>query len=321
MHADPLKIACLGECMIELRPHAPGLLAQGYAGDTYNTAVYLKRLDVDGRLDVQYATGLGGDPFADEMLEAWRAERVGERLVRRVPERTTGLYAIRTDSSGERHFSYWREQSAARVYLEGAPSPLETHAESIDLLYLSGITLAVMASSLGGRLPVLLQRIRGAGGRIAFDNNYRARLWPSPQAARSAFEMLYRHADVALVTLDDEAAIDPSRDAAAHLARVLALDCREVVVKRGEQSTLVREAGRAPVEVPVQPVARVVDTTGAGDSFAAGYLWRRLAHAPVEAAVALGNRLAGIVIQHPGAIVPRAAMAGLVADEAAGAAR
>ena len=70
-----------------------------------------------------------------------------------------------------------------------------------------------------------------------------------------------------------------------------------------------------------EPVARVVDTTGAGDSFAAGYLWRRLAHTPVEAAVALGNRLARIVIQHPGAIVPRAAMAGLLADEAAGAAR
>ena len=188
------------------------------------------------------------------MLEAWRAEGVGEELVRRVPERTTGLYAIRTDPSGERHFSYWREQSAARVYLEGTPAPLELHAESIELLYLSGVTLAVMASALGGRLPALLHRIRRAGGRIAFDNNYRARLWPSPQAARAAFEMLYRHADIALVTLDDEAAIDPSLDGAAQLARVLALGCREVVVKRGEHSTLVREAGRAPVEMPVQPV-------------------------------------------------------------------
>ena len=133
--------------------------------------------------------------------------------------------------------------------------------------------------------------------------------------------MLYAHADIALVTLDDEAAIDPSRDAAAHLDRVLALDCREVVVKRGERSTLVREAGRAPVEIPVQPVMRVVDTTGAGDSFAAAYLWRRLGGAPVEEAVALGNRLAGIVIQHPGAIVPRNAMADLLEGERVAAAR
>ena len=133
--------------------------------------------------------------------------------------------------------------------------------------------------------------------------------------------MLYRHADIALVTLDDEAAIDPSREADAHLARVLALDCREVVVKRGERSTLVREANRAPVEIAVEPVPRVVDTTGAGDSFAAAYLWRRLAGASVEDAVALGNRLAGIVIQHPGAIVPRSAMADLLTAERARGAR
>ena len=321
MSAAPLKVACLGECMIELRPHAPGLLAQGYAGDTYNTAVYLKRLDVTGRLELHYATALGGDPFADEMLEAWRAEGVGEGLVRRIPERTTGLYAIRTDATGERHFSYWREQSAARVYLEGAPAPLEACAETIDLLYLSGITLAVMASALGGRLEALLERIRAAGGKVAFDNNYRARLWPSAQDARRAFEHAYAHCDIALVTLDDEAAINPAHAAEAQLARVLALPCTEVVVKRGARPTLVREAGRAPIELPVLPVASVVDTTGAGDSFAAGYLTRRLAGAGVEDAVDLGNRLARLVIQHPGALVPRAAMGELLAAERARAAR
>jgi 2-dehydro-3-deoxygluconokinase len=321
MSAAPLKIACLGECMIELRPHAPGLLAQGYAGDTYNTAVYLARLDVDARLDVQYATALGGDPFADEMLAAWRAEGVGESLVRRIPERSTGLYAIRTDAAGERHFSYWREQSAARAYLEGAPAPLEACAETIDLLYLSGITLAVMASALGGRLEALLERVRAAGGRVAFDNNYRARLWPSAQGARRAFEHAYAHCDIALVTLDDEAAIDPAHDAEAHLARVLALPCAEVVVKRGARPTLVRAAGRAPIERPVPAVASVVDTTGAGDSFAAGYLTRRLAGASAEDAVDLGNRLARLVIQHPGALVPRTAMDELLAAERARAAR
>jgi len=78
-----LTIACLGECMIELRPHAPGLLALGYAGDTYNTAVYLKRLDAEGRLAVHYATGLGEDTFADDMVDAWREEGIADDLARR----------------------------------------------------------------------------------------------------------------------------------------------------------------------------------------------------------------------------------------------
>jgi 2-dehydro-3-deoxygluconokinase len=308
-----LKIACLGECMIELRPHAPGLLAQGYAGDTYNTAVYLKRLDADGRLSVHYATGLGEDAFADDMLDAWREEGVADDLVRRIPGRSTGLYSIRTDDRGERHFSYWREQSAARAYLEGSPAPIEEAADRIDLLYLSGITLAVMASALPQRLPALLERVRAHGGRVVFDNNYRPRLWPGgAAAARAAFDLAYAHADIAFVTLDDAAALEPDGNVERALERAWALPCPEVVVKRGADSTLVRVAGVSDLaEAAVERVARPLDTTAAGDSFAAGYLVERLAGHDAATAAAFGNRVAGIVIRHPGAIVGHDAMAAL----------
>ena len=311
MARAPLNVVCLGECMIELRAHAPGLLAQGFAGDTYNTAVYLKRLDTQQRLRVHYATGVGSDGFADAMLEAWQDEGIEADLVRRIADRSTGLYSIRTDARGERQFSYWRDRSAARAYFDGTPSPLEATAEKVDVLYLSGISLAVMASALPARLPALLGRIHAHGGRVVFDNNYRARLWPDAESARAAFAGLYALADIALVTFDDEAALHPELDGAEVLARVLALPCAEVVVKRGELPTLVRLAGHAPVEVPVEIVKNPVDTTAAGDSFAAGYLTRRLAGSNPEAAAALGNRIAGIVIRHPGAIIGRAAMAEL----------
>ncbi|MBX3622143.1 MAG: sugar kinase [Rhizobacter sp.] len=314
----PLRVACLGECMVELRalaagPHsaAPGastLLAQGIAGDTYNTAVYLRRLTSPDHLRIDYATCVGGDLFAPSLFEAWRDEGIGEALVRTVPDRSTGLYAIRTDAHGEREFSYWRERSAARAYFEGEPSPLEQQADEIDVLYLSGISLAVMGPALPPRLRALLDRLRARGARIVFDNNYRPRLWASREAAQAAFAQLYALADIALVTLDDERAVQglaADDDAARH---ALALPCAEVVVKRGARPTLVRVAGQALVEVPVQPVARVVDTTAAGDSFAAGYLAKRLMGAPADVAAQWGNRLAATVIQHPGAIVPREAM-------------
>ena len=206
----PVNVVCLGECMIELREESPGRLAQGYAGDTYNTAVYLKRLDTRHALDVQYATAIGGDAFADDMVAAWRTEEVGSALVRRVPERSTGLYAIRTDAAGERHFSYWRDTSAARAYFDAAVTPLEDRADEIDLLVLSGITLAVMRGALDARLPALLDRVRARGGRVAFDNNYRARLWPDAARARAAFAMVLARTDIALLTFDDALAIDPS---------------------------------------------------------------------------------------------------------------
>ena len=308
--------------MIELREQSPGLLAQGYAGDTYNVAVYLKRLDGAHALDVRYATAVGGDTFADDMLAAWRAEGIGTDLARRIDERSTGLYAIRTDAAGERHFSYWRDSSAARAYFDTTVTPLEERADAIDLLVLSGITLAVMRDALDARLPALLDRVRARGGRVAFDNNYRGRLWPDAARARAAFENVLARTDIALVTLDDALAMDPSIDADRALAAAFALPCAEVVVKRGTASTLVRGRGdRVYREAPVEPVAHPVDTTAAGDSFDAGYLVRRLAGEEPLAAAAFGNRVANVVVRHAGAIVPRAALASLASVGSAKATR
>lgn len=309
MTLRPLRVACLGECMIELREQGPGLLAQGFAGDTYNTAVYLRRMVSAQAMQIDCATAVGGDMFTPALRLAWQREGIGDTLLREVLERSTGLYAIRTDANGERHFSYWRERSAARAYFDGEVSPLEAQADDIDVLYLSGISLAIMGPDVPLRLQNLLARLRERGARIVFDNNYRPRLWASREAAQSAFTQLYALTDIALVTLDDEMALRGHASADATLQQALALPCDEVVVKRGASPTLVRLRGAEPIEVPVQPVARVVDTTAAGDSFAAGYLAKRLLGAAPQAAAAWGNRLAATVIQHPGAIIPREAMA------------
>ncbi|WP_244914098.1 PfkB family carbohydrate kinase, partial [Methylobacterium frigidaeris] len=67
-------------------------------------------------------------------------------------------------------------------------------------------------------------------------------------------------------------------------------------------------AGTEDVTVPAPPVDTIVDTTAAGDSFAAAYMAARLAgRSPAEAA-ACGHRLAGTVIGHRGAVIPRSAM-------------
>ena len=67
------KVACIGECMIELKQAEGGLFSRGYGGDTLNTAVYLARLGVG----VDYITALGDDALSDEMIAGWAAEGVG----------------------------------------------------------------------------------------------------------------------------------------------------------------------------------------------------------------------------------------------------
>lgn len=290
--------------MVELRAAGPGLLRQGFAGDTYNTAVYLARLGVP----VRYACGVGSDRFAAPMRQAWREAGVDDSLARVVDGRSTGLYTIDVDARGERHFSYWRDTSAARAYFDGDASPLEDAAPSVDVLYLSGISVAILPPPARERLFTLVQGLRARGAWLVFDNNHRPRLWPDAATARAAFERFLGVADIALVTLDDALALAPADDAADVLARALALPCTEVVVKRGAAPTLVRAAGAPLAEVAPPRVERVVDTTAAGDSFAAGYLAARLRGLAPDRAANVGNRLAACVIGHPGAIIADDAM-------------
>lgn len=307
------RVVAFGECMIELQGTAFGAMQQGFGGDTLNTAVYLARCG-GGALQVDYATALGDDALSTGLLQRWQAEGVGTSLVRRLPGRLPGLYMIEVDAQGERRFSYWRDQAAVRSHFDtpDGATPLEAAADGIDLLYVSGISLAVLPPAGRERLAALAARLRARGAAVAFDNNFRPRLWNDRPTAAAACAQWTALASMALLTLDDEMALAGSTDAQATLQAALALPCPEVVVKRGAMPTVVRTAGLALHEVATDPVPRVVDTTAAGDAFAGGYVAARLAGASAAAAAAAGNRVAARVVQHRGAIIPRSAMADLL---------
>ncbi len=306
----PVSIAALGECMLELQGPAFGNLRQSFGGDTLNTAVYLARCGGPG-LRVHYATALGDDSLSAGLLARWTEEGVQTGLVQRLPGRLPGLYLIELDEGGERRFHYWRGQAAARAYFDSATTALEEQADALDALYLSGISLAILPDAGRERVIALMARMRARGALVAFDNNYRPRLWASAADARHWYERAFSASTLALITADDHQALHGLASLDAAVAAAQALPVAEIAIKRG---ALPARVGLEQVwqDVATEAVARVVDTTAAGDSFAAGYLARRLRGAPPAAAAAFGNRLAARVIQHPGALIPRAAMQDLM---------
>ncbi len=296
------KVACIGECMVELKQAGSGLFSRFYGGDTLNTAVYLARLGAG----VDYITALGDDPLSDEMIAGWTAEGVGTGQVLRLRGKLPGLYMIETDASGERRFFHWRESAAARSLMDlpETDSILNSLA-GYDVVYLSAITLSLYGEKGRERLFGALQRARDAGARFVFDTNFRARGWPDLDVARAVFRNAFEIADIVLASTEDLLPLYPGESHEALLARIPG---GEVVLKLSEPASILRIAGVSH-PIKAEPVtAPVVDTTAAGDSFAAAYVAARLAGAgPAEAARA-GHRLAGIVVCHPGAIIPKAAM-------------
>ncbi|MBM2577924.1 sugar kinase [Jannaschia sp. Os4] len=281
--------------MVELSPDGPGRLREGFAGDTFNTAWYLARLDEP----VGFVSAVGRDALSDDMLAFMAAAGVGTAHVLRRDDATVGLYRIAL-RDGERSFTYWRGQSAARR-LADDPARLRVAFAGADVLYLSGITLGILAGAARAALLAEVARARAGGARVAFDPNLRPALWPSSDAMRAAVSEAAEVSDVVLPSHEDEATWFGDANPAATLARYRSLGAGEVVVKDGGAPVLAYVDG-ADLTVPCPP-AEVVDSTAAGDSFNAGYLAARRAGQGAAPAIRAGAALAARVIGAKGALV------------------
>lgn len=290
----------IGECMLELT-RDQGQWRLGYAGDTFNTALYLSRLGVP----TAYLTALGVDPFSQEMLAEWRAEGLDTSLVLSSPMRLPGLYAVRNDEHGERHFYYWRERAAVRELfsLPGIEAAV-ARTRGAPQLYLSGITLSLFDDSGRARLNEIAAAVRAGQGEVIFDPNYRARGWASAEEARSAIRALAPTVAIAMPTFTDEAELFGDTSPVQTVLRWRDWGATQVIVKLGAEGCLV-SCPLGTQLVPAVAVATVIDTTGAGDAFNAGFLAARHAGQTAAQAAAAAGRLAALVIQRRGALLPR----------------
>lgn len=298
-----VKIACIGECMIELAPAGNGLFRQGFAGDTFNTAIYLSR-QFSPEVEVSYVTGLGNDPQSDGIRNALQAEGISTDSITLVADKNPGLYMIENDASGERFFQYWRNDAAAKQMFAGwSVDRIADLLGTFDVVYLSGITLAILDETQRSALFDALAKVKQSV-RVGFDPNYRPKLWPVSDVCRDAFAKAASLSDYALVTLDDHVALWGASDSLAIAKQWQGFGAKEVIVKEGGSNCLIL-SDASQINVPPAALLKPKDTTGAGDSFAAGYLGSRALGGSQEEAARTAHGVAGQVIMHPGAIIDK----------------
>jgi 2-dehydro-3-deoxygluconokinase len=300
--SEAKRAICIGEAIVELARGADGRFALASGGDTFNTAIYLARAGAPAA----FASALGDDPYSDAIVALAHAEGVDTELILRAPGRLPGLALIDADGQG-RHRTYaWREMSPARDLFE-----LENWSRVAEgligagLIYFSGVTLSLYSNVGLGRFLAAIELARGKGAIVAFDGNFRPHAWKGDLTrTRTVFAEALKRVDLALPAYDDEAVLwgDPSPEAT--IERLQAFGVGEVVVKNGPNSALIAAAGQREA-VPVPEVVVPVDATAAGDGFNAGYLAARLAGRGAAEAAQAAHRLAGQVIRHRGAIMPR----------------
>ncbi len=293
-------IDAIGECMLELSPQGHDNWRMGFAGDTLNTLWALRAL-TEPEHATSYVTAFGDDPFSREQIAFFAAHGIGIAHSPVISGARPGLYAISLNGA-ERSFTYWRGDAAARQ-LASDPARLAKSLAGQSLAYFSGITLAILDAAPRALLLAALREARAAGCTIAFDPNYRPRLWTDAGAARAAFDEALCIADIALPTFPDEQALYGDASPGATADRLAAAGVAEIVVKNGESAATLRHDGKS-VNVNAVHVAAPVDTTGAGDSFNGSYLAARLGGLPPLEATQKAHAVAAAVVHVRGALAP-----------------
>jgi 2-dehydro-3-deoxygluconokinase len=294
-----LDVVTIGEAMVLFAAQQAGPLdnassfARTTAGAELNVAIGLARLG----LRTGYLTRLGQDVFGRYIAATLAREGIDHPQVVMDGEHPTGfMLKSRSDDGNDPQIQYFRKGSAASHMQVGERSL--AYCSGARHLHLTGIFVGVSPSTREVVFE-LAERSRAAGQSISFDPNLRPTLWRSKDEMVDVLNRLAAFSDWVLPGIE-EGRLLTGRDSVQGIADFyLERGAKGVVVKLGPEGAFCA----TPTErghVAGFPVARVVDTVGAGDGFAVGVISGLLEGLPLAAATARGNAIGSRVVQFPG---------------------
>lgn len=298
-----MKIAFIGECMVEFNTLTDNGARRFFSGDTFNAAYYCKKA-ASNLLFVDYVTALGYDVHSDDMLIYFAKQNMGVEYIRRIPDKKPGSYWIELNN-GERSFKYDRANSAAKYVFDGVDgkSLLKKLLDSqFDAWFFSGITLAILTKEGIDHFRSIIFEAKTRGTKIIFDTNYRPKLWPNKDLAKETIRSFLPAVDIALPSFDDEQALFGDQTLEETADRFLIQGVTELIVKNAAAGYLMATP-KSKTLIEIEPVKNVVDTTAAGDSFDGTYIANRLMGSQIKEAAERAALVAAKVIRQYGAIV------------------
>src|SRR5262249_43667461 len=212
-----------------------------------------------------FVTAIGADQFGESFIKLWAEEGVDTTAVKRSGTAHTGLYFVTHGPDGH-VFSYMRAGSAAsRMTPDDLPADMIRNAK---VLHASGISQAI-SSSAADAVFTAMRIARGAGVLVSYDTNLRLRLWPLDRA-RAVIHAAAGLADILRPGLDDAIHLTGLADPDRIVDFYLRLGPKIVALTLGSDGALVASEDRRE-RLAAYP-AKLVDATGAGDTFDGAFL-------------------------------------------------
>lgn len=258
-------------------------------GAESNVAIGLARLGVR----TVWASRLGADSIG-ELVRTQLADEHVELMTHLDADAPTGFMLKERLPDGSANVNYYRGGSAASRLSPGdIPADL---VEGARLVHFSGVVLALSESARQLALEVVDRAVR-CGVPVSFDLNYRPALW-SRAAAAEAYRQILPHCEIVFAGTDEAAIVSDASSLESQARSLCEMGPRITVIKRGADGAVALSAGEFHSQTPFE--IDVVDTVGAGDAFAAGYLAAHLRGASPSECLERGSATGALACRSAG---------------------
>lgn len=316
-HSDgAYDVLTMGRSSIDLYANDVGVpfeeiesFASYVGGSPTNISVGAQRLGLNAAL----LTAVGEDPVGDFLLHFLEKEGVETRFIPRKPGHRTSAVVLGIEPPDKFPLVYYRD-NCADIELT-IDDVLEAPVEGVEAFEFAGTNLSGEPSR--SATIYAAEQARKVDTEVVFDLDFRPDQWHDPRAFGVAARSAARLADVLIGTQDeikaammaqaDQVALEHSQvsDAEVHgdldaaIEGLLALGLAALIEKRGEAGARIHRPDGARIEAPGFPVD-VHNILGAGDAFAAGFLFGRVNGWDWRKAARLGNACGAIVVTEHG---------------------
>ncbi|WP_245976690.1 sugar kinase [Oceanobacillus arenosus] len=296
-----IDIVTIGETMVLFYPFEnrplkyTSLFSKTIAGAESNVAIGLSRLGKNTR----WIGRLGKDPFGDMVISTLTSENIDLSKVIRDESDFTSVFFKDMNRFGDPEVFYYRKGSASSKW---EPKHVKKDwFEDSRILHMSGITPALGINTLSFTRECM-KVAKSLGLTISFDPNIRHKLW-TEENSREALLSLVPLSDIFLPGIEEAKFLLGDKPVEQLAKEFISMGPATVAIKLGEEGAFGMSKEGDAYMVPGEKTNNIVDTVGAGDAFATGFL-SIVADDPTNfslmVALSRGNKLGSIVIQEKG---------------------
>jgi len=293
------EVVTIGETMVVFDSINPvplryaGLYERHTGGAETNVGVGIVRLGHSAA----WITRLGNDEFGQYILSFYKGEGLDVSKVIIDAKNPTGIFFRQKSFHGESKNFYYRKESAASHLI---PEDLDLdYIKGARYLHITGITPA-LSESCYKTVKEAMKIAKENEVKVSFDPNIRLKLWEKEKAIETINHLL-TYTDIFLPGIDECEILFGTRNADEIFKITEEKGIETTVIKLGEHGAIAKQRGNL-VEVTGYKLTDVIDTFGAGDAFAAGFLAGQLKNWSLYDSLNLANATGALSVSVPGNI-------------------